>query len=168
MKIFPLAVGIMCLVLGVATAEQGKIMQESDKYLVLVENLLGDPPQSAGAVKEQIGVALRPFSKTAKLRDEGEGTGTDGLAFDSVMLTYLPSGKPGVLMLTLPPDHAPLRKDVTERFTGLTITATPRGRSLDEQTEFTRSESWGLLGFGFAERDPTKLRSIVFNYIPEN
>lgn len=165
MEVFALTFGIVCLVLGGCAAEPGEIMQESDKYLDLVESLLEDPPQSSETVKGKIGVALQPVSKVARLRDEGAGKGAGGLDFERVSLSYLPNGKPGVFVLTLAPDLAPSREEVRARFDDIKITAAPSGRSLDEETEFSRQEVWGTLAFGFAERAPDKLRSIIFNYI---
>lgn len=165
MKLVPLTVGIVCLAFGVCAAETGEIMQDSDKYLDFVGSLIEEPPQSSEAVKEKVGVALRPISKDSKLRDEGSGTGADGLEFERVSLSYLPDGTPAVFVLTLAPEGAPSQDDVSEKFEGIKITAAPSGRSLDEEAEFSRKESWGTLAFGFNERNPDKLRSIIFNYI---
>lgn len=53
------------------------------------------------------------------------------------------------------------RTDVIRRHEGLEITGTPRGGSLDEETAWSRSEPWGRLSFGFAERDPDCLSSVL-------
>ncbi len=143
-------------------------MQESDKYLDLVESLLADPPQSADAVADKIGVALRPISKTAKVRDEGAGEGADGLAFEKVSLSYLPDGAPGVMVLTIAPEAAPKIDAVLLKFEGLELTAAPSGRSPAEEAEYSRKEDWGLLAFGFAERARDTLRSVIFNYVTKD
>jgi hypothetical protein len=69
---------------------------------------------------------------------------------------------PGFLALSLS-GACVSRKEVLERSKGLAISATPRGRSLDEQTYWSKQESWGKLSFGFAERNPDCLRSVVFD-----
>lgn len=56
-----------------------------------------------------------------------------------------------------------LRKsDVEARYSPWKITDLPHGGSLDEQAYWTRYEAWGELSFGFAERAPDCLKSIVF------
>lgn len=168
MRAIAMTVGAVCLMSAIGVAEPGETMTKSDKYLELVETLLEDPPKTPDAVKKMLGVALRPISKTARLRDEGAGKGTDGLEFDKITLSYLPNGDPGVLVFTIAPDLAPVRADVKARFDDIRITAAPRGRSLNDETEYSRKESWGILAFGFAERDRDKLRSVIFNYMPKD
>lgn len=69
---------------------------------------------------------------------------------------------PGFLVIRLAGACVP-RAEVLRRYEGLDITDHPRGRSLDEQTSYSRREVWGKLSFGFAERSPDCLRSVVFN-----
>ncbi len=54
------------------------------------------------------------------------------------------------------------RRDILARYPRLEITSAPRGRSLDEQTYYSRIEPWGKMSFGFAERDPECLSSVLF------
>jgi hypothetical protein len=55
---------------------------------------------------------------------------------------------------------------VLARYKPLTIIDEPRGRSLNEETAYARSESWGRLSFGFAERARDCLSSIAFDTNP--
>ncbi len=55
------------------------------------------------------------------------------------------------------------RAEVMRRYEGLTLSDHPRGRSPDEETSFSRREAWGELTFGFAERAPDCLRTVVFD-----
>jgi hypothetical protein len=55
------------------------------------------------------------------------------------------------------------RDQTLEAFGPLQLSGTPRGNSLDEETSYARIESWGTLSFGFAERSPDCLSSVVFN-----
>jgi hypothetical protein len=168
MKLLPLALGIVFVTNAVRAFEPGGVMQESDKYLDLVESLLSEPPMSSEAITDKIGVTLRPISKTARVRDEGAGAGADGLAFEKVSLSYMPNGEPAVFVLTIAPEAAPSKEDVFARFEDLKLTAAPTGRSIAEEAEYSRKESWGLLAFGFAERARKKLRSIIFNYVKKD
>ncbi len=54
------------------------------------------------------------------------------------------------------------RSDILARYPRLEITSAPRGRSLDEQTYYSSKESWGKVSFGFAERNPECLSSVLF------
>lgn len=57
----------------------------------------------------------------------------------------------------------PARSVVEARYTPWTISNVPRGGSLDEETSWSRRETWGKLSFGFAERSPDCLSTIVFD-----
>ena len=50
------------------------------------------------------------------------------------------------------------KADVLGRDHALVITDHPRGRSLDEETNYSVEKPWGKLSFGFAERSPDCLR----------
>lgn len=54
------------------------------------------------------------------------------------------------------------RSVVLERQQGMRITNVPRGRSLDEETSWSQMLAWGKLSFGFTERQPDCLKSLVF------
>jgi len=54
------------------------------------------------------------------------------------------------------------RSVVLERQHGMQITNVPRGRSLDEETSWSQMLAWGKLSFGFTERQPDCLKSLVF------
>jgi hypothetical protein len=58
------------------------------------------------------------------------------------------------------------RKDVLRHYKALAVTDQPTGRSLDEQTYYTRPEPWGGLSFGFAERSPDCLKTVIFDVRP--
>ncbi|OWQ48351.1 hypothetical protein CDL60_07185 [Roseateles noduli] len=63
------------------------------------------------------------------------------------------------LVLTLAGSCIP-RTDVLRRHNGLEITGFPRGGP-NEETSWSRREPWGKLAFGFAERRPDCLSSIL-------
>jgi hypothetical protein len=68
---------------------------------------------------------------------------------------------PGFLVLELGGTCVPL-EEVRGHYGDLQITDTPHGHSLDEKTSYTAYLPWGELSFGFAERNPDCLASIVF------
>jgi hypothetical protein len=55
------------------------------------------------------------------------------------------------------------RADVFGRYDNLKLSDAPRGRSLDENTSWTREEPWGKLTFSFSERARDCLRSVSFD-----
>jgi hypothetical protein len=69
--------------------------------------------------------------------------------------------RPGFLLLEL--DGICVKLDaVHERFPVLTVTQTPRGRSIDEPTVQTSEQAWGELSFAFRERRPDCLAYVAF------
>ncbi|ALV06032.1 hypothetical protein [Roseateles depolymerans] len=54
------------------------------------------------------------------------------------------------------------RSDVLARYPRLEVTNAPRGRSPNEETSYSRKELWGKLSFGFAQRNPDCLSSVLF------
>lgn len=72
------------------------------------------------------------------------------------------AGDLGFMVLSL--DGACISLDQVRRhFEDLQITEAPRGRSMDEETSYSVMMPWGKLSFGFAQRNPNCLASIVFN-----
>lgn len=55
-----------------------------------------------------------------------------------------------------------LEKVLRHRYGSWEPTSVPRGHSSDEETGWTRTEDWGTITFGFAERSPSCLSSIAF------
>ncbi len=139
-------------------------MTDTTTYTGLVKSMVADPPQSAQAVAERLGIAIEPVSKDRKLRDEGAGQTQNDLVFDKVSLSYLPTGAAGTLVLTIPPDAAPMVDTVIDAFPRLKLTEVPRGKSRTEETVLSRPETWGTLSFGIAETDRNKLRSVMFRF----
>ena len=139
-------------------------MTSTPTYIDLVRDLVEDPPSTAEQVAERTGVTLTPVSKDRKLRDEGQGQTDGGLLLEEVTLSYMPDGTPHVLVFSIPHGAAPMVEDVIDAFPGLKLTAVPRGRSLQEETELSRKEAWGTLVFGIAETDREKLRSVIFRF----
>jgi len=72
----------------------------------------------------------------------------------------------GMVSLYLDPSGACITPDdVHGHFPDVVITDHPRGHSLDEQTYWSTQQPWGELSFGFKERNPDCLASVVLDRI---
>jgi len=70
----------------------------------------------------------------------------------------------GMVSLYLDPSGACITPDdVHGHFPDVVITDHPRGHSLDEQTYWSIQQPWGELSFGFKERNPDCLASVVLD-----
>jgi len=70
----------------------------------------------------------------------------------------------GMVSLYLDPDGTCVTlDDVHGHFPDVVITGHPRGHSLDEQTYWSIQQLWGKLSFGFKERNPDCLASVVLD-----
>ena len=92
-------------------------------------------------------VRAGPLELNVELREPVPNSGAEA---GSLLVVYIISG-------------CPARQDVAARYKPWTLSDVPRGRSLDEQTSWSREEHWGELSFGFAEAAPDCLRSISFD-----
>lgn len=139
-------------------------MTDPAHYLSFIKRLLPGPPQSIDDASLQLGIEMQTVEKGTRIWGEARGETAFGPVFSNIELRFYPDGRASLLALTLPPDQAPNLDDVLGAFDGLKITATPRGRSDEEMTEFSRKEYWGPLTFGFLAHTPDKLASVVLGY----
>lgn len=71
-------------------------------------------------------------------------------------------GHPGFMVLEIGGQCVTLDK-IRVRYGSVRMTDSPRGSSQHEKTHYAVKLSWGFLSFGFAQRNPNCLASIVFN-----
>ncbi len=91
----------------------------------------------------------------------------DGVVIRNIDLRIKRIGPhPGFMVLEIKGQCITLDQ-IRRRYGPLEITEAPRGRSLDEETSHSAMQPWGKLSFGFAERNPDCLASIVFNPKPD-
>lgn len=67
------------------------------------------------------------------------------------------------LLVVLPGPVSITRQEVLARFEGLAVTSRPRGRSLEETTDYGRTTASGSLSFGFKEGSPDTLAVIALS-----
>lgn len=119
------------------------------------ERILGVPLHHRDSTKTQAiwqarDIRSGPLTLAVELRESVAGSG----------------GTPGALLAIDVTSGCVHAEDVAAHYKPWTLTDIPRGRSLDEQTSWSREERWGRLSFGFAERRPECLASIVFEAKP--
>lgn len=87
----------------------------------------------------------------------------DQVEIDKVELrTNLSDEARGLLVLDLAGTCLSIEQ-LRARYPGLAITDHPRGRSLDEETTYSVQQPWGQLSFGFKERKPECLATVVLD-----
>jgi hypothetical protein len=87
----------------------------------------------------------------------------DGLTIESVDLrTKRQEAHPGFLVIEIAGVCIP-KVEIQRHYSNLALTEAPRGRSLQEQTVHSSSQSWGELSFGFKEANPACLSTVIFN-----
>jgi len=87
----------------------------------------------------------------------------DGVVITDVDLRIKRAGgHPGFLVLKMGGTCVTIEQ-IRGKYSDLTITAQPSGRSLDEETSFSQSLPWGTLSFGFKERNRNCLATIAFD-----
>ncbi len=80
-----------------------------------------------------------------------------------VMTPPVDGGPMLVIKIDASPARRVSRKTILERFGPLILTGVPSGRSFEEQAYWSSVEASGKVSFGFAERAPDSLASVVFS-----
>jgi hypothetical protein len=88
----------------------------------------------------------------------------NGLNLSKIDLRLRIDGKPhpGFLVFDIS-DPCVTFDEISKQFAGMKLTGAPTGRSLDEQRSYSIQDDWGKLSFGFAERKPDCLASVVLD-----
>lgn len=134
----------------------------------LIDTLPGQLPFTAEKIQAALSLTLGRDGKSESFNPYFSFYTAGGVALDQgvviekidLRLRREPPD-PGFLVLTFA-GTCVNKAEVMRRYGGLSLTEYPRGRSLDEEAHYSRSEPWGDLSFGFAERARDCLRSVVF------
>lgn len=119
-----------------------------------------------GAVERMLGTPLRPSSSTGSF---AISRATDVHAGPLTLAVELREPIPGSgatagpLLIVDIVSGCPARAEVAARFQPWILSDTPRGRSPDEETSWSREEPWGKLSFGFPDAHPDCLRTVSFH-----
>lgn len=151
------------------TTPQSTPRMKSPDVWTLIDTLPAQLPFTAQKIEAALSVTLGHDDKSESVNPYFSFHTAGGIALaEGVVIEKLDlrlrkeSPHPGFLVLTLA-GTCVTKAEVMRRYSGLNLTDYPRGRSLDEEAHFSRSEPWGTLSFGFAERARDCLRSVVFD-----
>lgn len=131
----------------------------------LIEVLSEYPSLEPTALAAVLPVAFRPTTRNAYFAmHEADGVAlADGVNISHVQLrTRLDDAARGLIVLDLEGACVSL-DDVRQRVPSVALTNAPRGRSPNETTGFSAEQAWGTLSFGFKERSPGCLASVVID-----
>lgn len=155
----------MRLAMGRAPDEYGKTNMKTVDLWTLVDDLPTKMPLERDTLQTLLGVVLREKGSNAYTdMYEGGPVHLKGeVEIESIDLRVSKDKANSRLMVLKLAGNCVRKADVLGRHHHLAITDPPRGRSLDEETSYSVERPWGKLSFGFAERSPDCLRSVVFD-----
>jgi hypothetical protein len=154
---------------GQAYAKSGKD-QKMSQELKSVQNLLGQirpaAPFTLSSIADIFNTRLSEKNRNQYFAFfEADNSVSDGgLKIEKVDFRVRIDGDPhpGFLVVRIG-DACVKKSDVLNFYDKLTISEIPRGRSLNEETHYSLNDEWGKVSFGFAEKNPDCLSSIVFD-----
>lgn len=151
-----------------AHAKEGKKMKAVElTWWQAVDALVKQIPFSKKKVETLLKTSLSETDNTGndvfQFYESPPVTLKDGVVIRNVDLRIKRAGPhPGFMVLEIEGQCVTLDQ-IRRRYGPLEITETPHGHSLDEETSHSVVRPWGKLSFGFAERNPDCLASIVFD-----
>lgn len=156
------------LALGTAAcatgADERNPMDMPHPTLWHVIEILGDQPSLAPErVALVLPVTLVELYRNAyfSFHEGGRVDLADRIDIDKVELRVsLTDEARGLVLLRLGGACLPI-EEVRARFPDLSLSNQPRGRSLDEEAGYATARPWGRLSFGFKERNPRCLATVV-------
>ncbi len=132
----------------------------------MIAALVAAPPNTLAQAEAALGVSLKaaPTQNVFRQYQGRKSSDGDGRTIDiEYRLPQSVTATSGPLLI-MKIDGACLTKaEVQSRFGPLALTEVPRGKSLDEETGFSRNYDWGTLYFGFSERSRDCVRTVSYN-----
>jgi hypothetical protein len=143
-----------------------KAMQASASSLEsLIEKLRQSKAFDQAAVEAALGKKLMPTSQNSSFaffEAKDVTVGAHKLSLADYRSPISASATAGPLLNLMVSGPCLKKSAVQAKYGPLSVTNAPSGRSPDEELGLSRSEPWGTLSFGFAERNPDCLSSITF------
>jgi hypothetical protein len=131
----------------------------------LVDKFRKAQPMNEAAVEAVIGKRLVQTSSNASFamfEAKNIAVGGHKLTLVDYRMPISASATAGPLLHLVVAGPCLKKRDVQAKYGPLSVTNTPTGRSTNEELALSRPEAWGMISFGFAERNPDCLSSITF------
>jgi hypothetical protein len=159
--------GILAGCSNIAESQGAQTMNSQMTLWQLIDSVSQQTPFSAVKIEKLFSTQLseydNPSNDVFRFYKGGRTTLANGVVISNVDLRIKRQGPhPGFLVLELQGTCVGV-EEVRKHYSGLEITDTPRGKSLDDVTSHTTIQAWGELSFSFKERKPECLSSIVFD-----
>ncbi|MDR2208787.1 MAG: hypothetical protein LBE22_07455 [Azoarcus sp.] len=154
--------GILCLFCSISNAEPQMKLEE------LIQKLDAANPWTVERVEKVLGSKLIETSstKTFVIHETGQLLFEEGLSIKEVHLRLRVATNEMIrLIVDLSDEASCFALDrITNSYPSVKVSPLggPRGRSLDEETHYWAERPWGHISFGFKERRPKCLSSIIF------
>jgi hypothetical protein len=147
-----------------AQAKENMMMTKQMTIWEVIDNIADYLPLKRKKIEKLFGVTLKKSESSNQYWTFWEGAGDllqNDVHISRIILGVQNSDENlGSLSLTIT-DSCIKLEQVKQKY-DLQLSGVPRGRSLDEETTYKSTTSWGHLVFGFAERNRVCLSSIGF------
>ncbi len=138
--------------------------------LAAVHQLLTKLRKEKPFTRERVGELLKTKLIETSRNDyfaflEGKPVDLDGgLSLAKIDLRLRVDGKPSSGFLVLDIDKPCVgRKEIFSKYGDIKLESAPTGRSPDEKHSYLLEDDWGKMSFGFAEKNPDCLATIVLD-----
>jgi hypothetical protein len=146
----------------------GKTMDNKmTKFERLIDRILSNPPSTPEAVQTVTGIKITPTDANDSFRTyEGKSVASETSPNVTIELRTPVSTEAtsGPLLILNVSEECLGREALEARHGALEITQIPRGKSMDEETVFSKKMGWGVLSFGFPENNKTCVKTVTLNF----
>jgi hypothetical protein len=151
-----------------AGCAEGKAMdQKMNKFEILIDRILANPPSTPDSVQSLTGVKLAPSNANDSFQIY-QGSGVISESGSNVRIELrTPVSKnatSGSLLIIRVFDECPDIQAIKKRYGTLEITQIPSGKSMSEETVFSKKLDWGIISFGFPEDNKDCLRTVTLDF----
>jgi hypothetical protein len=160
-----LAVFVVLLMSGCASATgTGNIMTKFERF---IDRIISNPPSSAEAFQNTTQIKLNPVSANASFQTYQAASIDKDTAPNVTIELRTPisaQATAGALLIIQVSDECIGRQALEARYGKLDLIQMPNGKSMDEETVFSKKMGWGLLSFGFPENNKECVKTVTLNF----
>ncbi|MGC6327880.1 hypothetical protein [Rhizorhabdus sp. FW153] len=159
-------IGLFAIISAQKASEDMAGAQSPLDIFELIDKITSEPVVSYDTVERNMGIHLNLASEGVFNNYEAEDYHISGSILEKIEYRQPVVGsgasRGSILSIRIGGECVD-RKEVILRYSDLAITDVPKGHSLDEQTYYSAAKPWGKISFGFSERVPDCLRTIVIS-----